>query len=1845
MKLKKTAQLSIIFIVSVLLNVGSAQQGANITSNVTEIKENGRIELNLTMKQTAHYKYLYTVEPEDNGMIYDLSIDVTPLDGLSDPDVFVSKNKPIPDDDLRSADDYDTSLGYDIVVIPKEKIQANDVFYITVLCSSEKCRLRLNVEKTESYSMNSSETIHLYFSETAEEIVRIYIPPSTPKNPITRIIISAVLLNSYMIEEPFHMYADKNQKLPGSSSHDLSSQDAWFNGKAIVIYNSDSMFCCDCNYTVLIQAAQNSLIKLTAETYGHNINMLLGETKQDAVDFGENITYIVDLTAAGNLGNETLIIQFTPYEGRASLKANPNALPVNDFFYWSSNYKDSQEIIITAEDRAMAGLQDALYIVVIGHRSTTFELKVYSTTKGYNQLRLGIAALGYVSQNETVNYILPIFSNEPEDIKIMVTEVFGFTDVFVKSCKSKLNCIIPKTEIDDYYAGKKTATEKGDIFLVTDTISGSITLSWTHFPANCTPDSFIDAETPGECYYAVCVINSGTTLRSRYNLNAFVVGSIVQLPEGMPLHGKVALDEDDYYSFTVSEDTVNTSIVLQVTAISGEVDIFVSKKERYPSSENFQFRNNFLNTIVISKEDTFDKVLTGTYYINVHGIEAATYSILAYYQRPENQSIATNQTDDSRTIELNEGIPQHFTLMSGSSVLLSLSVSFLYGAGKEIDIVLQPGNGKYSIYATNGNYTPTKTNYQYQSNSTKLAIKSDSPYFISSGTYLIRIYGDSGTSANNTLLRFTVTYVTSKHFVTLRPRDVYSDYIDANRTMFFRFEIRDDDDAVSIVVSGDQNQIILYASLDSDNPFPSSEKFDIKADAGVEVINLNSSSIEQACKKSNLSSETGTEDHRCFIFLALVATGNSYYSLTCHAKGSYLQIFEGTSTTIPMGNVNTSSHIYFVPTQSNVATEIMITSEEVNLEVYASIIDRRLQRTIKEWSWPTNASHSFSSSSAFNALRVYKISIPAPEISKRSSKNGVLECAIALTVINSGFDKNKSTPSNSSGLIGEYTFTVIATSDVVPLEMGKPMIGYVEKAQYKYFQVRIVEPKCVLLIILTPLTDGDPDLFVSFGSDVRPAKQLGNVDFMSSTFKGEQLEISNSDILPRLSMEGIWTIGVYGYANCSFTITVTSETEKVIPIMDGVPADFDLEPGEIQYFEWDNLFNNAFSLIISKEEGHVITTVNTMTDDENLLEKLPKNNGTWVSDSLTWRNVMKFSAEKDGEKFCIGCTYLIGVSAKTYSRGFIVISQPGKPIYLQDGRSLRYTVEKDRYEYFQYLSWEASPKIDINMILYSGNPEIYINLNNESSKTDYKWSITPHKGEKLINLQIRDANGSNDLNIFHIAVYGREASTYLIMAAIENTEVNLNEGVLTYGFINSHEYRTYQFYCSQDYASSNQRLKIFINVYNDRFTKYENLTYEQIKHVPTTEITFDNFKKGFEKQVTTMSVLRNETIYQDFRGMVRSQQILQVQEFEGLYTFNLSNPYDHSLNFSIIANRFDIFTLPLGTAHMSRVGVGEIEMYELYANETGLLALKAVSCFGAVKLGAATTLANLQKRDYDLEVSHQSSDEILYDSIPVQPGMIYVAVQGIEGTIDDLKDPTKEALYKFEATLFPNNTNELPINLFKSGNNGKITMRVSDRDNFTKQVEFEWAQIQFSKRETSTYSDFSVDYSLIITKDPIFTQSYGLCAYLPVEFSKISERDTFLYRYERFIDYQNYSVNDSMNHTCTLAKDEVYYVTVSAIVRGRQDGIETWNVPVFYEIQELNLIVRQEPNQSFLFELAAVCAVGIIGVLLLACWFCCRYKKITRELKYEVMGTEGQIEEDPSSQRSQETNIQAPVQA
>jgi hypothetical protein len=87
------------------------------------------------------------------------------------------------------------------------------------------------------------------------------------------------LLNPYVVNETFHIYVNKGEEAPTSYVHAYSEKDLWIGAKGIYIPAKES--CYNCNYTISIEVAKGSYVKLSSYKYGKIREFSLFETIYD----------------------------------------------------------------------------------------------------------------------------------------------------------------------------------------------------------------------------------------------------------------------------------------------------------------------------------------------------------------------------------------------------------------------------------------------------------------------------------------------------------------------------------------------------------------------------------------------------------------------------------------------------------------------------------------------------------------------------------------------------------------------------------------------------------------------------------------------------------------------------------------------------------------------------------------------------------------------------------------------------------------------------------------------------------------------------------------------------------------------------------------------------------------------------------------------------------------------------------------------------------------------------------------------------------------------------------------------------------------------------------------------------------------------------------------------------------------------------------------------------------------------------------------------------------------------------------------------------------------------------
>jgi hypothetical protein len=128
-----------------------------------------------------------------------------------------------------------------------------------------------------------------------------------------------------------------------------------------------------------------------------------------------------------------------------------------------------------------------------------------------------------------------------------------------------------------------------------------------------------------------------------------------------------------------------------------------------------------------------------------------------------------------------------------------------------------------------------------------------------------------------------------------------------------------------------------------------------------------------------------------------------------------------------------------------------------------------------------------------------------------------------------------------------YNFVVY--TDLQQLMSQAPVSGFVQKGEFQYFQYESTCDDCTLLISLSTVGGGDPDLYVNFGQSRGGFPTREEHHMQSSTFKSEMITIDLKHPYFKVnnlkSMKGPFIIGVYGAKRSNFTLVVSQDKHPI----------------------------------------------------------------------------------------------------------------------------------------------------------------------------------------------------------------------------------------------------------------------------------------------------------------------------------------------------------------------------------------------------------------------------------------------------------------------------------------------------------------------------------------------------------------------------------------------------------------------------------------------------------------------------------------------------------------------------
>jgi len=1412
------------------------------------------------------------------------------------------------------------------------------------------------VSLREEYIIEDGERAADYIREGENRLYSFNIPDDKEITSITTELYIGTINSSNV---RMFVAPAKDKDTTPSSSNTIRVFYSWL-GLTAIAHEGTKDFCKKCAYKVLISSKIDTGFVLTYRT-----NKGVTEILDTGIDLYDSIGMDGKKCYEYNIKNETdniLSIYVKYYSGFGTLQVNPLRLPSKDkdFAFIAGEFNDVI-LSITSEDRKrVKATKGKYYLCVSSIYYASYNLMVLLQDPKENKkfpIHSGIARTMIVKKGELVLFEYFLKDKHKLDIDFFLISSTGNADLYVKYCIYTINTygdITNNCELDI------NRFDKDDI--MKSTSSESVDYITTNFdPSMCKGKNV-------KCSYLIGVLG---VVDSRFSLSVFTTDDVeVPLIEGVPIFGTVDNWEFSKFSFII-KDPQATAVKIQLTSLSGDADLSV-KRERDGLYKGSFKSSSAVDSVEFTKEK--DKELESVYHVEVFGHTVATFTLVYHVTSP--------QRAESH-IDLYDGFPHSNVFYRNDyKEIYRFGVSFSEEFKRDIRIFLLPITGQYNVFV-GVNYIPKANNYTWNlpENSNSFLISNKDSKYKREGIYYIlveKMYNNDVSPH-----AYAVKFVTGQYATTLFEGLPEIGSLVKDDIAYYKFFISNmtNDITVSVMpLSGDPN---LYISINSSNQLPSTKNYDfVSSLIGADSITIPAKTIKEKNKHCAEGYYVGAN---CGVYIAVVcATEMCTYSLQLGGGTKVAQrVIEGVPQ-FGIAEAELPAYFVFTPNATSEGTVISIQPIRGTVKGYLLIVP-----------WNQNVYRQKGEMPGPNKKDKVSISIANSEmfiIDKEDKKKCGDMCDFYIGVYpDSGVDYSE--------------FNIMAASGYAWLTDGRAVTDYVETNGYRYYKYNVACSKCTLTISLVPLSTGDPDLYVNKGSKL-PTKE--KADFKSASYRDDVLEIDWEDsFFKESTIKGEYTIGVYGYENCTYTITASSSSTNLKELSFGVPTRVQQYAGEITYYAFSSWKSSSIKISLIMMYGHAVIRANVFQDysADNINEFLPSKEGNSVWSSLRSGTNNYLVIPKDDPKYTTTGTYLVGIEAKEDTNFDIMVE------YVNDTEVSYIDMERPRR--FTLLAGET-----INLIFLINSYEnitcgLYINygaVTGSISSTPSGTALWELKPNSDLIISTDDRNFA--LGRFYITIKAKVNADFVVQLREIASFAWLSEGIPQSGITGSNQMIYYKYKLNK--VSHKNEYAVNINVKFSQkvteatlFIKYAVDDTRPDKQYVDHTLVYDPY----------LDVLSGGVMVDAKKTDVISMGLTVVSSAPVQYTIN-------AWSSGIVLLTPDIQYINGFKNHT------EVQTYELVLDRNSKIALEITLCTGKVN---AMVTKNLFSSTNLITVEEKKST--LRGSFDAAYGSYYITIGATE-----LGKVTNDAWYIIKAK------SQEDVEIYELENEGKITYELDGNE-------------------------------------------------------------------------------------------------------------------------------------------------------------------------------------------------------
>jgi hypothetical protein len=1383
-----------------------------------------------------------------------------------------------------------------------------------------ECAYTITVKFAEDFELHEGKKITSELGKDETKIYTFFVPDDREINSI--LIDLGVFGNTNQVK----MYATiiKDENTRPDNMNTISVIPSWFGLSARAYQGNSYEFCRNCWYKVMISS--NKEISYTLHYHTSKAVTRIKEkffASYELVLYGERncYEYLVDNP------EEILEVSVNTFSGDPDIYVNPGTLPTrkDEFAFRTSGDLDETLIIEPQQRREHNALTGKYYICIYGALTSSYGF-IFSSTEQNEMAKeyiySGLTRTSQVKKDQLKTFTFLLYHEDKTNITFTLTSLSGNADLYIVLCVESL---------DDYgFSINECSLTKDKLgapeVYNSEMISSVDVITFQYDPKECLAVN-------KQCSYIVGVLGK---VDSRFALSVTTDESVeIPLIEGRPMYGYVGHKQNSYYTFVVN-DPKTENIKIQLTSLSGDADLFVNRFKRGSKTEFEKFSNNIAympDTITFTKAE--HGVLNASYHITVYGETSATFTVMFITDAPSIKQ---------KAILLMDGTPQTISINDTEGELC-----YFHAPSVKQNIKLQviPIVGSYMVYI-GANFIPTEKNFTWMMNiyDNDIEILGTDENYITSGKYYVLLH--KSIKSDSTPYISIVKFTTGSYHTTIVESQPELGRLVQAEVKYYRYNVVSRTGSITVLTTPFSGDPDLYISISSNNDKPSLGQSDYSALAvGADYIRIPLEEI--LMKNPNCAADRFTTTG-CSVYIGVrCASEICTYNLQVGRSSEFIMNLVDGFPQFGVTYDKDPQYYVYKPGSTEGTTIISIYPKHDAVKAFVSLASESQRDDIKP-------SATRKDLETFNRANMAILIIP--QEAKNQCGN---YCRYYIGVYGD----------ETSGGSKEREFTIVVSSSVRQLVEGQTIVDYVDSRKYRYYRFDAPYENCTLSISVTPLSAGDPDLFVNRGRGRLPDKD--NADFKSIAYRGDLLQIP-VEASGRQQWRHSFLIAVYGSQNSTYSLTLTTSTSIIHELNQGVPARQEQAARTIHYFIFHSWRKADIAISLTMRSGRVTIRANVIESarEVNILDKLPSAEATSTWSSLRKNTLNYLLIGSTDSKYKQEGTYLIAVEAEESSSYDIMIEYESNEDYklLKLSESYRVTLNEKAEKRFKFeLDSYDDVKVAINS--FYGLVEGTIATTKDG---DAKWRITDN-GVVII----KGDDAKFRMGTFYLVLKAKRSTDFILTVEYDKDPMWLSEGLPT-----------------SSKAKKDMPAYFYYSI--PKNVKDEDLTMNVYVTLP--EKSFMN-PRMYIRHITKDDSRKPDSKYYDYRANwdpdVKQLGIsVEVNtKKSSTLVIAVTTESSQSADFGIMAWTSGFALLTLDHLYSNKFySTGDVHVYQLTVTSTPRVYIEVIPCLGEVEFFVSKNIANINDRKYDLKKAEMAKGK-LFGALEKPSGIYYISVRSI----------------------------------------------------------------------------------------------------------------------------------------------------------------------------------------------------------------------------------------------------------